>query len=212
MKKGTVITMAIVLLLAFAGCGNESEITGQTEPADNIVTEDGTVPEKLKDDGDTSLSKVYNVPMENIYIDVPSYQEIELGYTELFIVHNEKYVAITTAFDDENTVTAAKDAHGKAFTIFKGNMADHEGGVNGITMTKEETQTVNGIEFYTYEGKIHYGVANKYDGYAIGCAFVMDGIPCEIVGSVVDPSQSEEMIEEIRSVVQAMMQSVRATP
>lgn len=212
MKKGTVIVLAIVLLLAFAGCGNETEPTEQTKPSDSTVTTSINNTDTTEDNSSKSslLSKTYQVLGKNIYMGAPNYQEIELGYTELFIVHNEKYIAVTAARRD--TAVNTQEAHEKAFAKFQQNMVDHEGGVNGITMTKEETQTVNGIEFYTYEGKIHYGVANKYDGYAIGCAFVMDGIPCEIVGSVVDPSQSEEMIEEIRSVVQAMMQSVRATP
>ncbi len=212
MKKGTVIVLALVLLLAFAGCGNETESPGQSAQRDSstVAETDKAAMVVPPTQNDILQGRTYQVPTKQIYMETPDYQEIEEGYTSLFIIHNTKYVAITAA--RRESAANVNEAHEKAFAKFKQNMTAYEGGVNGITMTKEETQTVNGIEFYTYEGKIHYGVANKYDGYAIGCAFVMDGIPCEIVGSVVDPSQSEEMIEEIRSVVQAMMQSVRATP
>ena len=40
-----------------------------------------------------------------------------------------------------------------------------------------------------------YGTDTKFDGYAKGCAFVLDGVPCEIVGSVIDKSQSQALID-----------------
>ena len=77
-------------------------------------------------------------------------------------------------------------------------------------ITKDEETTINGIDMYLFEGTINYGTDTKFDGYAKGCAFVLDGIPCEIVGSVIDKSQSQELIAEISEIVDEMTQTVRS--
>ena len=66
------------------------------------------------------------------------------------------------------------------------------------------------IHVYYFEGMIHYGEKNPYDAYGIGYSFIMDGIPCAIIGSVTDKDQPEELKEEIKAVVNAMMLSVRS--
>ena len=70
-------------------------------------------------------------------------------------------------------------------------MQNYEGGINDITITKDEETTINGIDMYLFEGTIYYGTDRLFDGFAMGCAFVLDGVPCEIVGSVIDKSQSQ---------------------
>ena len=147
--------------------------------------------------------------MKNIYVDVPSYKELEKGYTELFIIHDSRYVTVT-ADRRNNTAKSAKEAHDPAFSKFKLNMQNYEGGINGINITKDEETKINGIDMYLFEGTINYGTDTKFDGYAKGCAFVLDGIPCEIVGSVIDKSQSQALIDEISNIVDEMTQTVRS--
>ena len=80
----------------------------------------------------------------------------------------------------------------------------------GAPISEDEETTINGIDMYLFEGTINYGTDTKFDGYAKGCAFVLDGIPCEIVGSVIDKSQSQELIDEISEIVDEMTQTVRS--
>lgn len=146
--------------------------------------------------------------MEDIYIDVPNYQEIEQGYTQVFIVHDSKYVTITSDFDTQ--ATDAKDAYLKTFEVFRDNMQNYEGGPNSFNIITDQTMTINGIDVYFFEGTINYGEENPYDGYGVGYSFIMDDIPCAIIGSVTDKDQPEELKEEIKAVVNAMMLSVRS--
>ena len=155
------------------------------------------------------MTRTYNVPLKKIYVDVPNYQEIEEAYTELFIIHDSRYVTVT-ADRRNNTAKSAKEAHDPAFSKFKLNMQNYEGGINGINITKDEETKINGIDMYLFEGTINYGTDTKFDGYAKGCAFVLDGIPCEIVGSVIDKSQSQALIDEISNIVDEMTQTVRS--
>ena len=115
-----------------------------------------------------------------------------------------------TADRRNNTAKSAKEAHDPAFSKFKLNMQNYEGGINGINITKDEETKINGIDMYLFEGTINYGTDTKFDGYAKGCAFVLDGVPCEIVGSVIDKSQSQALIDEISNIVDEMTQTVRS--
>lgn len=210
MKKIFALILAMALCISLVACGGETK-EPQNENNDTSITEskndetESTNKEETKDSVELSLT--YKVPMKNVYVDAPNYQEIEEGYTELFIVHESKYVAITS--DRKSIAASVKDAHEIAFNKFKTNMQNYEGGVNGISIVKEETKQINGIEVYSFEGKINYGKDNVYDGYAKGYAFILDGVPCEIIGSVIDDSQSDALINEISAVVDAMIKTAR---
>lgn len=211
MKKITVFILGFLMLFVVSACGNRENTQDKAKEDNTNSTEIENKNEKSQKKEETKqviLDATFKVPMENIYIDVPDYQEIEQGYTELFIVHESRYVAITPAYD--STATDAKDARNKTFDIFARNMQNYEGGINGIDISVEENKTINGTEVYFFEGTINYGTDNIHEGYAIGYSFIVDGIPCQIIGSVIDEEQSTELKEEIKEIVEAMMQSVRS--
>lgn len=210
MKKTLTILIALTMLLSVSACGNsESQQPTDSAISSSQVPQTEGSSETVAQSSNTKLSGTYNVPLKAIYVDVPNYQEIEEGYTELFIIHDSRYVAVT-ADRRNDTAKSAKEAHDPAFLKLKQNMQNYEGGINGITITKDEETTINGIDMYLFEGTINYGIDTKFDGYAKGCAFVLDGIPCEIVGSVIDKSQSQELIDEISEIVDEMTQTVRS--
>lgn len=213
MKKAAYFIVIFVFVLSLTACGNSSEKTNVSTQASNSISQSdenvSASPEESKNEGaDSILELTYKVPMKNIYIDAPNYQEIEEGYTELFIVHESKYVAITAARRSE--AADSKDACNKAFDVFKISMQNYEGGVNSLNILHDSNATINGIEAYRFEGTLNYGRDTTYDGYAVGYSFIMDGIPCEIIGSVIDDSQSDALKNEIASIVEAMMKSVRS--
>lgn len=214
MKKTLTILIALTMLLSVSACGNsESQQPTDSAISSSQVSQTEGSSETAAQSSGTKLSGTYKVPMKNIYVDVPSYKEhykeLEKGYTELFIIHDSRYVAVTS--DRRNdTVKSAKEAHDPAFSKLKLNLQDYEGGMNSLNITKDEETTINGIDMYLFEGTINYGTDTKFDGYAKGCAFILEGIPCEIVGSVIDKSQSQELIDEISEIVDEMTQTVRS--
>ena len=199
MKKTLTILIALTMLLSVSACGNSES----QKPTDSVISS-SQVPqtegssETVAQTSNTKLSGTYKVPLKNIYVDVPNYQEI----------HDSRYVSFTEAKYSE--ASSPKEAHKVAFKEMIPNMQNYEGGINGITITKDEETTINGIDMYLFEGTINYGTDTKFDGYAKGCAFVLDGVPCEIVGSVIDKSQSQELIDEISEIVDEMTQTVRS--
>ncbi len=82
------------------GCGN-------SKTNDDVDTNNSTEnKEQVKDNTNNNtnsslLTGTYKVPLQKIYIDVPNYQEIEVRYIELFIIHDSRCVSFTSAFDDK---------------------------------------------------------------------------------------------------------------
>ena len=197
MRKIGFLLLSILLSASLVGCGQKS-----------LTSDDSSNESQKQDESKELLPYTYNVPLRNIYVDVPNYQEIEEGYTRVFIVHEKKYVTFTSVLNAQ--ATDAKDAYNKSFDTFRICMQNYEGGPNSFNIVTDQTMTINGIDVYYFEGTINYGEENLYDGYGVGYSFIMDGIPCAIIGSVIDKDQPEELKEEIKAVVNAMMLSVRS--
>lgn len=215
-RVGIFIFSILIPALLLAGCVGDRESATTQASNETVQTQEVTEPDqagRIEESGmscDSLLPGTYKVPLEDIYIDVPNYKELEEGMTQLFIMWGEKYVAFTTPWNA--AAATPEEAHAVCFDKLVVNMAEEQGGINGLTVESDEKVTINGIDMYKFEGKINYGTNTIYDGYAIGYAFIMDGIPCEIVGSVIDKTQSEEFVQEIKDVVEAMAASVRSDP
>ncbi len=197
MRKIGFLLLSILLSVSLVGCGQKS-----------LTSDDSSNESQKQDESKELLPYTYNVPLRNIYVDVPNYQEIEQGYTRVFIVHEKKYVTFTSVLNAQ--ATDAKDAYNKSFDTFRICMQNYESGPKSFNIVTDQTMTINGIDVYYFEGTIRYGEENPYDTYGIGYSFIMDGIPCAIIGSVTDKDQPEELKEEIKAVVNAMMLSVRS--
>ena len=214
MKNTYKILISAVLSLSMIGCGGQettkSSVKDEKSPVS--IKEDNKQEVNGTNDNSTvseTLTNVFKVPSKEIYVNGPNYQEIEQGFTQLYIVHEQKYCAVTSSIFD--TADSLLEAHEISFSLFQQNMANYEGGINSIQIDQEQNLTVNGIDTYYFEGSINYGTDNIHDGYAVGYAFIIDGVPCEIVGSVIDDEQSSVTIQEIKDNVDAMMKSVRTT-
>ena len=214
MKRTTIyVLLGLMIIMCFSACGgnNNPQEDNTNKDSSNIVSEPSSSNAETNDSSSAEndqLKGTYKVPMENIYVDVPQYQEIEEGLTEVFVEKGIKYVAITANWKAE--ASSLEDAHEKCFEKFADNMANYQGGVNSISITNSQKKTINGIEMIRFEGKINYGTDTKMDGYAVGYTFIMDNIPCEIIGSVIEKNQSSTAIDDITSIVDAMSLTVRS--
>lgn len=97
-EKTLTILIALTMLLSVSACGNSES----QQPTDSVISS-SQVPqtegssETVAQSSSTKLSGTYKVPLRNIYVDTPNYQTIEEAYTELFIIHDSRYVAFTSA-------------------------------------------------------------------------------------------------------------------
>lgn len=211
MKKILCVIAALLFLLTMTACGNETQdennnsSTDSNQPQTSQMDPSGNA--ESNDDSEVVLSYSYKVPGKNIVIDVPNWQEIEKGYTQLYILHGVKYVAFTA--DDSVSISSLNEAHDIAFSKFKENIQNYSY-VNDLTVISDSVETISGIEMYKYEGTLNCGRDTIYDAYVIGYSFIMDGVPCTVTGSVIDQEQPEDMIAEMKATVEAMIQTLRS--
>ena len=214
-KKIKVITTILIMGLSFSACGknDKSEGPGTTQ---STLSESGKVDSSEKNESDTVVSRLtgnFKVAGKNIYMKVPNYQQIECGFTRLFILNGERYVAVNYAKND--TASSLQQAHEIAFNQLKSGL-DGFSDINSLTVEKDSTEVINGIEVYKFIGTLNCSIGlssqgKSYEAYAIGYSFIMDGIPCSIVGSVINTDQKEEDIKEITEIVEEMITTVRDT-
>lgn len=201
-----IIGLMSVMLL---GCGkaqaleNDNVSKNTESEIESEMTEESEETEK----SDIEFYYTHKVPGKAIVIDAPNYQNVELGYTELYIIHERKYVSFT--YDKKSNAETLKEAHEVAYQKFLQNVDNYSFGE--LTVTKEEYVTINGIDMYRYEGTVKEGYeGEKYDCYALGYSFIMDGVPCTVGGAVIEEAQSEELIKEIHDTVEAMIRTLRS--
>lgn len=216
MKKIVTILLISMLALSTTACGTtndgkNSETSNNSSVAASSTTEKATDNKDTNTDKDDVLSNIkfitYEVPDKNIVIDVPNYQKMDKGYTKIYILHGQRYVAFTAERD--STASNLAEAHEIAFEGFKECIQNYSY-VNSLNVENEQTETINGIEVYKYEGTVNCGRDTIYDAYVIGYSFIMDGVPCTITGSIIDQDQDPQMIKEMKATVEYMIQTLRS--
>lgn len=214
MKKFISIILAMMLIFSLSSCKNDTETnTGDTSGTNdtglpvNVGNEDKKDSDNKEDISSSFIT--YKVAGRNIYIDVPNYQKIERGFTEVFILNGYKYVAVTANKNEK--ASSLEKAHEIAFEKFK-DMIQNDSRVQSINITKDSTEKINGIEVYKYEGTLNceLGFTKNYDVYCIGYSFIMDDTPCTLIGSVIDEEQKQEDIDEMRKMVEASIKTLRS--
>lgn len=210
MKRTLCVLFVVLLLLSMVACDGKSsnDVNVTNTDSDLIQSNESVISEtEVDENNEVKFNNSYKVSGKNIVVDVPNYQEINKGFTQLYILHGERYVAITAA--KNSTATELSVAHKDAFDKFKENIQNYSY-VNSLTITDDNTETVNGVEVYKYEGTLNCGKDTIYDAYVIGYSFIMDGVPCTITGSVIDQAQSQDMIDEMKDTVEAMIKTLRS--
>ena len=210
MKKLLLTLLCGTLVLGMTtGCGDKP-----TNTDDNKTNENNQLGENIKQEENNSvdLSYTHKVSSKQIYVDVPNWDSMELTkqmMTTVYKIQGSKYVAIT---DIDKQVNSLSEAYQATFDVFKANMYRYHP-INSISITSEKTEKINGLEVYRFEGTMNCrkpdDTSSNYDAYVVGYSFVINGVPCSIIGSVQDVKQEQSMIKEMKATVEAMIKTVR---
>lgn len=216
MRKRIFFIMCMAMVVLLCACEKKESTSSKVtdiEQEDEISSVNSEIPEtsvaekeNKKEKEETLLTCTYKVPLQEIYIDTPNYNLIEEGYTRIFYQIDEKYIAFTCMFD--NQADNVSEAHNIAFQGFIDNIYDHHRVVE-LEEIKEKTLLINGIETFSFEGTVRCGWDPYYSAFIKGYSFVYNGFPCSLVGVVMDKAQTQEEIESVSEMVEAMMESIR---
>lgn len=208
MKRIILISLYFIMAISLFACGSNNENKNIESSEMNIknTVQNSTTTDNIKT-SNVNLTKIYNIPTYNIYMNVPNYQEIESGFSKLYVIGRQINIAITA--DDTIKVTTLEQAQEGVFKDYIKNMQNYAT-IDELKVEKDSKLTINGIEMYKFEGKLAcHAETGNYELYTIGYSFVMDGIPCSIEGTVLNKSQPEDMINQVRDTVNAIAQTVR---
>ena len=229
MKNKVIALLMGTMVCIFTACGGETtpkasetqSSVERTESVEDSKVESVAVSESSKeslpseDSSESELSPylagTYTTSTREITIDVPEYKYIEQGYAKVFLDDGVK-VVIFTCLGRENSSTP-EEAYELCWETTRAGV-DYYGHINeeGHNLTVTE-KTVGDIETLYYEGTMRL---DRYEPYrtaqTYGYAFTYLGRPCMIWGYVLDKEQPQDQIDEIKNVVDAMMESVRKGP
>lgn len=217
MKKSICIFISVILcLLCCVGCGKTDNIEPETNGSANasapVQTEsDMKKQEKAELDFDT---ETYNVPLRKIYIELPAspYHRVELGYTEASFIYGEQCISLTA--NEEGNASDVKLAQQDNINRYSKNM-QNQMHIESLTVAEDEYITINGIEMYRFEGEFNCTrTAGPYTQYAVGYTFIMDGVPCSLIGTVMNrfEEQPDSVKKDVEEKVDALIQTLRSEP
>ena len=225
MKKSICIFLsALLCLLCCVGCGKTDNMEPETNGSANTsaplqIESDTKKQEKVNLDFDT---ETYNVPLSKIYIELPAppYHLVEMGYTKAAFIYGEQCISITENKSSQaTTLEQAHDDNIKKYAVG----VDNQMHIDSLTVSEDEYITINGIEMYRFEGEFNCynetiigGQAERtpYTQYAVGYTFIMDGVPCSLIGTVINrfEEQPDSVKKDVEEKVDALIQTLRSEP
>ena len=215
MKNRSFLIVMLFVVLLLSSCGTEQENSeGISSTETIIINESVDEPSEtetvfVEQENNELLSNTYQFPEPEIYIDIPSYNSIESGFTCIYKDGESKYITFSCFRNDvANNVLEAFEV---AYPKFKNNVSSWHR-INTEKFTSMEAVEVNGIETQKVVGTVEYGMKTMTDCYLYGYSFIFEDVPCAIIGVVSDKSQPQEEIDELIAIVDAMMESVRTEP
>lgn len=217
MKKSICIFLsALLCLLCCVGCGKTDNMEPETNGSANTsaplqIESDTKKQEKVNLDFDT---ETYNVPLSKIYIELPAppYHLVEMGYTKAAFIYGEQCISITG--NKSSQATTLEQAQDDNIKKYAGGV-DNQMHIDSLTVSEDEYITINGIEMYRFEGEFNCTrTAGPYTQYAVGYTFIMDGVPCSLIGTVMNrfEEQPDSVKKDVEEKVDALIQTLRSEP
>ncbi len=233
-KIGLILIGMMVVILT--GCGNGNvDISNNTSTEvvdianstseesnkwiENNGEESDTEETVIEEKNETFLSNATDfsgIRRPQLYVDVPNWQNINSGYTEMFILNGIEYVSVTA--DKTTLVTTLEEAQEAAFAELKLNV-QNDSHVESLVVESDSvetisTETIDTLEIYRFEGHIIVetdaaGYDGSYNAYAIGYTFIWDEIPCMVLGSVIDKEQPQDLIDEMKQIIEDTISTLK---
>ena len=225
MKKLVVLLMMIVLTGCFIACGKEEEVVTDNGQIDEVVvenenTEDNSEEELITEDTEENdvESEVYlsgdvyfNYPVSytlcaegGVYFLWNGNEDIMVGFYEDFIDYtpNDSLENIVDFVNDDGFMDSVSRAGRGGSTFYL---------EEDIVVTSSEIVTMAGRDSMKFEGTApnRFRDEANWDCYVYGYTFLVNDTSYAVIGVVAPQEQDEEMIKQMKQLVDDVASTVR---
>ena len=211
MKKFLSIVVLVFLCVSLVACGQKQDNKQDTGVSSDTTQQSSTneptnEPDTNEEDEYTNVA---TVPLKGIFVN--GYKGMRLKkvtYANMFYVDNESMTAL--AYDRTNPFNGTiEDVVGFLNDAFLKDINNNcEVTVEGckIAIENSENVTINGFESIKFTGNIP---SDGVELHVYGYSFVINDIPCMVVGLVSDRDQNPELISSVNNHVDNMVKTIR---
>ena len=216
MKKVVCFLLILMLVCSITGCNKE--IPGTSAPSDggNPTTQERpstTTSASTETTVPAEKMMLFKVPSKEVYFNYPSYlAKFEQSYTEVLFTSKDAVVGI--CFDFLNAYTGTlDDVYDHLLPYYLDNVSTTSRCTlfgAPYKLVSAESVTVNGLESSRF-----VAVATGEEGWdchVYGYSFLIDGLPCAVIGIVSTEEQAADMIAEYDALVDKIAGTTRTKP
>lgn len=214
MKKVLSILLILALVTSLSACGSGTK----DEPLDTSTqgTSDYVSSETQSNDNqektDLAYGQTFKLPGKNIFIDYRDDKRESSGggYSTAFYKDENSlsafsYDVISEYSGDLDDVIKhlSKNLCSEVSVYCKGSIASSD-----LVITESSSVTIAGYQAIKFVGTINNGVI---DCFTYGYSFVINDVPCMVVGIVSEENQQQNLIDEISKEVDTMASTLRTS-
>lgn len=221
MKKLLCILLSVFMLFAFAACSDEKDNDSESKAESSEAAASGSEIESSLDSSSEASSEAEEVSEterktrtikvlgESIYVDASTEYRAELDVNSQVLTRDyDSVLALTYEYDDAYN----GDLNGVIPFLNDGFINDialkqngYLGG-NKIEIKTSEEVTINGFDGLKFQGTVSAG---EWDCHVYGYAFIINEIPCAVIGLVSHREQPADLIATINAEIDAMAATIR---
>ena len=216
MKKMVLIFLVAIMSIGMIACGKEEVTPNESGNNSNQETQNVDINSEKDENNDSQTEndkdnvKSIKAILADVYLDCePDLTIREEGYTVLVYNTSDALVGLTALTDDEynGTLTDAVDLFKKQF-LYDASCVSRGALFGSSFDVKSSKETmIAGYESVCFTATVSN--RDQWDCHVYGYVFVIDEVPCAVIGLVSADTQDPAMIAEIDARVDRMAATIR---
>lgn len=215
MRKFLSVLLVIMLVVSLVACANNNTPDDTNEPSSTNSEEQASTNNETPTSSSSETKenvKTAQIPGREIYVDYSSsMRKKDQAYTVLMYENNDALVGLSFKNDggfngslDDVVNLFKSDFINDAATSSSGDLYGSE-----ISITSSQKTTMANRESIKFSGTVRN--KDTWDCHVYGYAFIIDNIPCAVIGLVSAQAQDASMISEIDAHVEEIASTIRTT-
>lgn len=214
MRKFLSVLLVIMLVVSLAACANNNTPDDTNKPTSTNSEEQASTNNETPTSSSNETKenvKTAQIPGREIYVDYStSMRKKDQGNTVLMYKSNDCLVGLSyqkTGFT--GTLNDVVDLFKNSFINDAANSSRGDLYGSEISISSSQKTTMANRESIKFTGTVRN--EDSWDCHVYGYAFIIDNIPCAVIGLVSAQAQDASMISEIDAHVEEIASTIRTT-